>query len=97
MDYLFNCLNLTNDNNLKEEIKNLFSFFQNLHIGYILTFFTSSNALDVIFGDDFGPYLLSTENFNGLKYDSNDNKIICKDLFTFHKKYARKIIETKYF
>ncbi|EAK7766573.1 TPA: hypothetical protein SEN68_001600 [Campylobacter jejuni] len=70
VDYLFNCLNLTNDNNLKEEIKKLFSFSSEFtHIGYISTFFTSSNALDVVFGDDFGPYLLSTENFNELKYE----------------------------
>ena len=34
VDYLFNCLSLTNDNNLKEEIKNLFSFSSEFtHIG----------------------------------------------------------------
>lgn len=70
VDYLFDCLNLTNDNNLKEEIKNLFSFSSEFtHIGYISTFFTSSNTSEVIFRDDFGPYLPSTENFNELKYE----------------------------
>lgn len=71
VDHLFNCLNLTNDNDLKkEEIKNLFNFSSEFtHIGYISTFFTSSNTSEVIFKDDFGPYLPSTENFNELKYE----------------------------
>lgn len=33
------------------------------------TFFTSSNASEVIFGDDISPYLPSTENFSELKYE----------------------------
>ena len=70
VDFLFNSLCLTTDNDFKEEIKNLFSFSSEFtHIGYVSTFFTSSTPLEVIFADDIGPYLPSTENFSELKYE----------------------------
>lgn len=100
VDYLFNCLSLTNDNNLKEEIKNLFSFSSEFtHIGYISTFFTRSNALDVIFGDDFGPYLLSTENFNELKYEIlvTTIKLFAKIYLPSIKNMLEKLLEQNIF
>lgn len=70
VDFLFDSLNLTEDTYFKEEIKNLFSFSSEFtHIGYVSTFFTSSNTTEVIFGDDISPYLPSTENFSELKYE----------------------------
>lgn len=70
VDFLFDSLNLTADTDFKEEIKNLFSFSSEFtHIGYVSTFFTSSNTAEVIFGDDISPYLPSTENFSELKYE----------------------------
>ncbi|MEA2075834.1 MAG: hypothetical protein U9O85_08945 [Euryarchaeota archaeon] len=70
VDFLFNNLNLSTETALKEEIKNLFSFSSEFtHIGYVSTFFTNANTSEVIFGDDIGPYLPSTENFSELKYE----------------------------
>jgi hypothetical protein len=70
VDFLFNNLGLTTNTDFKEEIKNLFSFSSEFtHIGYVSTFFTSSNATEVIFRDDISPYLPSTENFSELKYE----------------------------
>lgn len=70
VDFLFDSLNLTADTDFKEEIKNLFSFSSEFtHIGYVSTFFTSSNAPEVVFSDDISPYLPSTENFSELKYE----------------------------
>ncbi|MEX2410242.1 MAG: hypothetical protein WD607_02520 [Candidatus Paceibacterota bacterium] len=70
LDYIFNNLSLTAENDFKEEVKNLFSFSSEfIHIGYVSTFFTSSNLSEVIFKDDIGPYLPSTENFSELKYE----------------------------
>ncbi|MCV3406727.1 hypothetical protein L8T94_06255 [Campylobacter lari] len=100
VDYLFNCLNLTNDNNLKEEIKNLFSFSSEFtHIGYISTFFTSSNTSDVVFGDDLGPYLLSTENFNELKYEIlvTTIKLFAKIYLPSIKNMLEKLLEQNIF
>lgn len=70
VDLLFNRLNLKGDDLFKNEIKNLYDFSSEfIHIGYVSTFFTSSYDQEVIFGDDIGPYLPSTENFSELKYE----------------------------
>lgn len=70
VEFLFSNLGLITDNDFKEEIKNLFSFSSEFtHIGYVSTFFTSSTPKEVIFADDIGPYLPSTENFSELKYE----------------------------
>lgn len=70
VDFLFDNLGLTADTDFKEEIKNLFSFSSEFtHIGYVSTFFTSSNNSEVIFTDSISPYLPSTENFSELKYE----------------------------
>lgn len=70
IDFLFSELNLTSENDFKEKLKDLFKFSSEFtHIGYISTFFTSSLESEVIFGDDIGPYLPSTENFSELKYE----------------------------
>lgn len=70
VDFLFDKLGLSADTDFKQEIKNLFSFSSEFtHIGYVSTFFTSSNTSEVIFGDSISPYLPSTENFSELKYE----------------------------
>lgn len=70
VDFLFDNLGLTADTAFKEEIKNLFSFSSEFtHIGYVSTFFTSSNNSEIIFTDSISPYLPSTENFSELKYE----------------------------
>ncbi|MDP1764294.1 MAG: hypothetical protein Q8L07_10445 [Sediminibacterium sp.] len=70
VDFLFSNLNLNTETDFKEEIKNLFKFSSEFtHIGYVSTFFTSSNASEVIFIDSISPYLPSTENFSELKYE----------------------------
>lgn len=70
IDFLFSELNITSDDAFKEKLKDLFKFSSEFtHIGYVSTFFTSSMESEVIFGDDIGPYLPSTENFNELKYE----------------------------
>jgi len=70
VDFLFDNLGLTAGTAFKEEIKNLFSFSSEFtHIGYVSTFFTSSNNSEVIFTDNISPYLPSTENFSELKYE----------------------------
>lgn len=69
VDHLFSKLNLASEDAFKDELKNIFKFSSEFtHIGYVSTFFTSSLDNEVIFGDDIGPYLLSTENFSELKY-----------------------------
>lgn len=70
VDFLFSTLNITSENNLKDELKNLFKFSSEFtHIGYVSTFFSSSSGAEVIFGDEVSPYLPSTENFSELKYE----------------------------
>jgi hypothetical protein len=55
---------------IAEELKNIFKFSSEFtHIGYISTFFTSTNGSEIIFSDEVGPYLPSTENFSELKYE----------------------------
>ncbi len=71
VDFVFSELNKSNqdDDNFKNEIKNLFKFSSEFtHIGYISTFFSSQSGSEVIFGGDESPYLPSTENFSELKY-----------------------------
>lgn len=72
LDYIYEKLELKDDidEHFKSEIINLYGFSSEFtHVGYISTFFASStNKNEVIFGDDIGPYLLSSENFNELKY-----------------------------
>jgi hypothetical protein len=69
VDYLFDELNIVGKDEFKDDVKNLFKFSSEFtHIGYVSTLFTSSIDSEVVFGDDIGPYLLSTENFNELKY-----------------------------
>lgn len=73
VNYIFNMLNLRDNTalNFKDEIINLYGFSSEFtHVGYISTFFTSSIMKnEVLFCDEVGPYLLSSENFNELKYE----------------------------
>lgn len=71
VNYLFQELSITDTNNLKDEIKNLFKFSSEFaHIGFVSTFFTSTYDNEVILADQSGTqlYLPSTENFSELKY-----------------------------
>jgi hypothetical protein len=70
VDFLFSVLGIPSDPDLSNDLKNIFKFSSEFtHIGYISTFFTSTSGAEVIFGDDDGPYLPSTENFSELKYE----------------------------
>uniref|UniRef100_E6QNT5 Uncharacterized protein n=1 Tax=mine drainage metagenome TaxID=410659 RepID=E6QNT5_9ZZZZ len=70
VDFLVSVLGVPSDPDLPEDLKNIFKFSSEFtHIGYISTFFTSTSGAEVIFGDDDGPYLPSTENFSELKYE----------------------------
>ena len=70
VDFLFSAYGSTLDPKLPEDLKNIFKFSSEFtHIGYISTFFTSTAGAEVVFGDDDGPYLPSTENFSELKYE----------------------------
>lgn len=70
VDFLFSVLGVPSDPGLPDDLKNIFKFSSEFtHIGYISTFFTSTSGAEVIFGDDDGPYLPSTENFSELKYE----------------------------
>lgn len=70
VDFLSSGLGITSDSPSLEKLKNLFRFSSEFtHIGYVSTFFTSSSEDEVVFGDDIGPYLPSTENFSELKYE----------------------------
>ena len=70
VDFLFSVLGAPTDPGLPDDLKNLFKFSSEFtHIGYISTFFTSTAGAEVIFGDEDGPYLPSTENFSELKYE----------------------------
>jgi len=71
VDFLFLQLNKisSDDDELRNEIKNIFKFSSEFtHIGYISTFFTSQSGSQPIFGGEESPYLPSTENFSELKY-----------------------------
>lgn len=70
VDFLFSVLGVPSDPGLPDDLKNIFKFSSEFtHIGYISTFFTSTSGAEVIFSDDDGPYLPSTENFSELKYE----------------------------
>ena len=70
VDYLFEQLSSSTEADLADTLKDLFKFTSEFtHIGYVSTFFSSSATSEVIFGDDHGPYLPSTENFSELKYE----------------------------
>lgn len=70
IDFLFDTLSIVNEDKLKDEFKNLFKFSSEFtHIGFVSTFYTDSQGAEVIFGDECGPYLPSTENFSELKYE----------------------------
>jgi len=69
VDFLFSELGLHTELSLTEDIKSLFKFSSEFtHIGYVSTFFTATAESEVIFGDDTGPYLPSTENHSELQY-----------------------------
>jgi hypothetical protein len=70
VDFLFSVHGASHDPDLPDNLKDIFKFSSEFtHIGYISTFFTSTAGAEVIFGDDDGPYLPSTENFSELKYE----------------------------
>ncbi|HKO95724.1 MAG TPA: hypothetical protein VJU86_01950 [Pyrinomonadaceae bacterium] len=82
VDLLLATLSLPTD--AKERLNDLFQFSsESTHIGYISTFFTSSDISEVIFGDEDGrPYLPSTENFSELKYEILDTSLrLYKDIY----------------
>jgi hypothetical protein len=83
VDFLFSVHGGSPDPNLPDDLKNIFKFSSEFtHIGYISTFFTSTTGAEVIFGDDDGPYLPSTENFSELKYKILETAI--KALFVLY-------------
>ena len=106
LDFLFREIGLSSETDFIGEIKNLFKFSSEFtHIGYISTFFSSTEQLDVVFGSNIGPYLLSTENFNELKYEiiTTMLKFFAKIYMAsitkmlekiFCDKYSKKIIES---
>lgn len=70
VDFIFSKLNILDETVFLENLKNLFKFSSEFtHIGYVSTFCSSYEQSDIVFGSDIGPYLLSTENFNELKYE----------------------------
>jgi len=70
VDFLFSELGTPPDPALPEDLKNLFKFSSEFtHIGYVSTFFTATAGAEVVFGDDTGPYLPSTENHSELQYE----------------------------
>lgn len=76
VDFLFSSLSVIGKDQLNEDLKNLFKFTSEFtHIGYISAMFTSTYESEVIFGDEKGPYLPSTENFSELKYQTLDTSI----------------------
>lgn len=69
VDFLFEELGISHEADFAETLKDVFKFTSEFtHIGYVSTFFTSTSGAEVIFGDNTGPYLPSTENFCELKY-----------------------------
>ena len=105
LDFIFGEIGGVSETNFIDELKNLFKFSSEFtHIGYISTFFSSAEQTDIVFGSNIGPYLLSTENFNELKYEIIETMIkflarvymasISKTLERiFCAKYSKKIIE----
>ncbi|SDU79553.1 hypothetical protein SAMN04489737_0919 [Arcanobacterium phocae] len=77
LDFIFDELGLSSEQDFIKDLKNLFKFSSEFtHIGYISTLFSSSEQLDIVFGSVLGPYLLSTENFNELKYEIIETLVI---------------------
>jgi hypothetical protein len=78
VDFLFTALSLTSSSDFQEKLKNLFRFSSEFtHIGYVSTFFTSSEVSEVVFDDGISPYLSSTENFSELKYEILETARLC--------------------
>jgi len=70
VDFIYNAIAPNTISKFQDDIKNIFKFSSEFtHIGYVSTFFTSDSQGEIIFGDDIGPYLPSTENFSELKYE----------------------------
>ena len=70
VDFIYRTIAPNTISKFQDDIKNIFKFSSEFtHIGYVSTFFTSDSHGEVIFGDDIGPYLPSTENFSELKYE----------------------------
>lgn len=70
INYIFTKLNEGKNNNLQERLNNLYKFSSEFtHIGFVSTFYASTSNSEVIFNDENGPYLISTENYNELKYE----------------------------
>jgi hypothetical protein len=66
---LFTSLGLQ-DYGLLEKIDSIFKFSSDFtHIGYVPSHLMGANVSEVVFGDEDGPYLPSTENFSELKYE----------------------------
>lgn len=88
LEYIFKCLK-AESNELKNQLNNLYKFSSDFtHIGFVSTFYVSASDTDVIFGDENGPYLSSTENYNELKYE-----IIRTALETIYQIYNPSLIE----
>lgn len=70
VDYILAIVGPASSPTFSGTLKDLFKFSSEFtHIGYVSTFFASGHESEVIFGDDQGPYLPSTENFSELKYE----------------------------
>jgi len=70
VDFLMSELGTPPDPTLPDALKNLFKFSSEFtHIGYVSTFFTATAEKEVVFVDDTGPYLPSTENHCELQYE----------------------------
>ena len=88
LEYIFKELNMENDD-LKNQLNNLYKFSSDFtHIGFVSTFYVSASDREVIFGDENGPYLISTENYNELKYE-----IIYTALESIYRIYNPSLIE----
>jgi len=80
VDYILPLLADYSPANLGDLLKDTFKFTSEItHIGYVSTFFSTSAESEVIFADDHGPYLPSTENFSELKYEL---LVVCCALFS---------------
>ena len=92
VDFIFGELGLLSETDFIAELKNIFKFSSEFtHIGYISTFYSSAKYSDIVFNSDIGPYLLSTENFNELKYEIIETTF--KFLVTVYMASVSKMIE----
>ena len=95
IDFLFSHVNPSPEAGLGDDLKDLFKFSSEFtHIGYVSTFFASSLDSEVIFGDDIGPYLPSTENFSELKYQMLETvtKLMAQVYFPFVRQAIQKML-----